>query len=173
MAVVILGIPNALLEAESSLEAFLSSEMQLQLDQALDGHVLDAIEAANPDSGNTGTGLHEKLRHAKAAMNEKGANPSVALISPTDAVALDLLTEDDVPRGFPFGLSFVEHAGVTDPILIDPRVAGVLYRGNVRVESNPYSGFSKNTTDLRAEFSALMVVRNADGLYRIGEPASS
>jgi hypothetical protein len=29
----------------------------------------------------------------------------------------------------------------------------------------------QNTTNLRGEFSALMVVRNADGLYRVGAPA--
>jgi hypothetical protein len=171
MAVVISDVPNALLEAEGTLRGFLASEMALQLDQALDAHVLAAIAAANPTAGNTGATLPERLRHAKAAMNAKGANPRVALISPADAVALDLLTDDETPKAFPFGLTFVEHPDVTDPILIDPAVAGILYRGNLRVEADPYSGFKRNTTNLRAEFSALMVVRNADGLYRVGAAA--
>ena len=40
---------------------------------------------------------------------------------------------------------------------------GTLFLGNTRIDADPFSGFKKNLTTLRAEVSGLYHVRNAQG----------
>ena len=66
-----------------------------------------------------------------------------------------------------WGLQVVELPMATDPLLIDPQLLGVLYKATGRLDVDPYSGFSENTSRVRAEVEVLFHVRDANGAYRI------
>ena len=178
-AVVIKNIPNALLDAAAALRVFLQSEGQYQVDAAVDAHVMTAIDGADTMTGSTGTTLVQKIRNAIGAHRAAGYNPTIAVVDPTDAAALDLYaTGTDGAHAFPlgaygassplFGLTVVEHAGTTDPTLIDPVGLGTLALGGATVDvDRGGENFTKNTSTLRVECSLLMVVRNGQAVYVI------
>lgn len=177
-AVIIPSIPNALFDSVPQLSAFLGGEGQFVVEQSIDEHVMSQIVAAAPLFGITGSSVIEQVRNGIAAMRATGANPTIVVLNPTDAAALDLSVD---AGGFVFpttstgtasplwGLRVVEHAGVGNepPYLIDPQALGVLYLGQLSFASNMYSEFSKNLTSLRIETSALFHVRSANGARRI------
>ncbi len=53
------------------------------------------------------------------------------------------------------------------PYLIDSNMLGRLYLGTMRLDADPFTGFTKNLTTLRCEVKALFHVRNAKGARRI------
>jgi hypothetical protein len=176
VAVVIEDVPNAVVNGSQTLMQFLRSEGQLQLDLAIDAHVLAQIDAAVPPTGQDGANLIEQTRNAISAMRLVGSNPTTLILSPDDAADLDLFqTGSDDAFVFPtrdtgtssplFGLRIVESASVVDPMLIDPVRSGVLYSGEVALTSDPYSGFSRNTTTLRIEGNVLFHIRDINGVY--------
>jgi hypothetical protein len=177
LAVLISDVPNAVFEAEATLRQFLMSEMRLQINEALDQHIISRIYEAEPQSGDTGADLVAKIRNGLAAARTLGSNPTVLVLPPADAAALDLLTDDGgyvFPLGAVnsanplFGLQAVEAKRALDPLIIDPAIAGTLYRGSLKIELDPYTGFKKNTTNIRAEMTALMHIRNVDGIFEVG-----
>jgi hypothetical protein len=178
VAVTIDDIPNAIFESVSSLRAFLNTEGAFQVQKALDTHVLAQIVAASPPFGTTGTGLVARLRNGVATMRATGANPTIAVLNPTDAASLDLEADAggyvfpmrDTGSSSPlWGLRVVERigAGTEAPYLIDPMMLGQLYLGNLRFEADPFTGFRKNLTTLRIETKSLYHVRQAEGARRI------
>src|SRR5690606_11573218 len=119
-----------------------------------------------------------QVRHAIAAMRAEGMAPDVRVVNATDAAALDLFrqpgTQDylfqtrEAGAASPlFGLRVVEHPAHIPPLLPDTRQLGVLYLGTLRVAADPFTGFTKNLTNLRFEMNALMHVRNAKAAYLI------
>jgi hypothetical protein len=166
-------IPNALFEADGNLGAFLAAEMNRALQHAIDQHVTDSINAASPDSSaGTSSDLLEELRYAKAELADKGVAANLAILTPESGVTVDLVKEIDMPRGFPFGIRFAESSSADTDYLVEPARAGVLYLGSVKFDRDPYTGFSRNTTNLRAEASLLMVIRDSDAIMGI-VPAGS
>ena len=177
-AVVIEGVPNAILESVRSFSAFLESEGQFQVMKAIDEHVLAPIVAAAPPFGTTGTTTIDKVRNGIATMRGTGTNPNLVVLNPTDSAALDL-SADAGGYVFPtsttgtssplWGLNVVERigAGTEPPYLIDTNSLGVLYLGSMRFDAEPYTAFKKNLTTLRVEVNALFHVRNAEGARRI------
>lgn len=181
LAVVVPDIPNQVLESIDTAAAFFTSEGRFVVEQALDQHVLAAIQAANPGSSYTGADLIERARHAIAVMRADGVNPDVLVLSPADAANLDLTkTADGLPiyqlreagAASPlFGLQIVEHPNVTAPMLLDTRALGVLYMGTLRVAADAYTGFSRNVTNLRFEMNALFHVRSPKAAHLIQQAA--
>jgi len=111
-------------------------------------------------------------------MRADGANPSVAVLNPTDAASLDLSADAggyvfatrDVGSSSPlWGLRVVERigAGTEAPYLLDVGMLGRFYLGTLRFEVDPFSGFSKNLATLRLEIKSLYHVRNAKGARRV------
>jgi hypothetical protein len=167
LAVMCREIPNALLKSEPALGGLLGSEMRKALNRALDAHVVAAIAAASPDAGGSGSSVEELVRSGITAMQAKGVSPNVVVLNPEDAETVDLHTAVDSIVRFPFGLRVVVSTDVEAgaPLLIDTSVAGHLYQGGLEAASDPYTGFSRNTTQIRSEFNCLMVVRNADAFF--------
>lgn len=177
-AVVIPGVPAEVLESMDTLEALLRSEAEFQLAKSLDSHVLSQIVAASPPFGQTGTTLIDKIRNGVASMRATGASPSIAVLNPVDAAALDLsadaggyvfATRDTGTASPIWGQEVVERiGGGTDPIyLIDPAMLGMLYLGPVKVLADPFTGLSTNTVRIRVEFKALFHVRQPEGARRV------
>jgi Phage capsid family len=148
---------------------------------AVDAHVFAQIVAGAPPFGVTGTGLIAQLRNGITSMRAVGANPTIALLNPTDAAALDLsVTGTDNQYVFPlrdtgsssplWDLTVVERtsaAGTEPPYLIDPQMLGTLFLGAARFETDPYSGFANNTTRIRCELNVLYHIRQATGARRL------
>jgi hypothetical protein len=177
-AVVLPTIPNQILQSIPAFTDFMNSEGAFQIAKAIDTHVLAQIVAATPLFSNTGTSTIDKVRTQIGTMRGSGANPTLLVVSPTDATALDLsadaggyvfATRDTGTASPIFGCTVVERiGGGSDPMyLIDPEMLGVLYLGSMRFDADPYTGFATNTTNLRVEVNALFHVRNVQGAYRI------
>jgi hypothetical protein len=178
-AVVIPDVPNALLDAVDSLRAILDNEARTAVFTSIDNHVYTAISAA-ANNGTTGTGLPAQVRNAVASMRAAGQEPDLLVLDPADAVTLDLFedtggnlvfsTRDTGSSSPLWGLRVVESVAAVgaDPLLVDTDRTGVLYLGRLKIDLDPYSGFRNNLTDIRAETSALMVVRDASAAFRIG-----
>jgi len=172
-------IPLKLFEAEPALNAFLRTEMSYALSAALDAYAVSGIQASAPPTGKVGMTLVEQIRRAVAASRALGANPNVLVLdAATDAVDLDLAT--DPASGYIFapratgssspiwGMTVVEAPAATnDPLLIDTTLAAQLYLGGAAFSVDPYTGFKRNLVDCRLEFSALLVVRDVNGLYLV------
>ena len=184
LAVIMDAIPVALLESVDGMRTFFEQELRFQIEKALDAHVFAQIVASSPPFGNTGADLVARVRNGIASMRNEGADPSVLVVNPTDAVALDLYadagglvfgTRDTGVASPLWGLRIVEHTttlGNEPPYLLDPQMLGVLYTGSTTVDADPYTGvsganFKRNTVDIRAEVSALYHVRNNRGARRI------
>ncbi len=167
LALVVEGIPRALLASESALAGLLSSEMRKNLNAALDAHVVAAIEAATPDHGGSGGSVEELVRSGITAMQLKGVTPDVVIINPTDAETVDLHTAVDSIIRFPFGLKVVVSNDVDAgaPMLLDTSVLGHLYTAGLVALSDPYTTMTQNTVRVLNEFNVLCVVRNADGAF--------
>lgn len=180
-AVTVNDIPNAVLESISTASDWLNSEMRFQIEKALDAHVFSQIVAASPPFGNTGADTITKVRNAIGSMRGEGANPDLLIMNSTDAAALDLSTSGtSTPYLFAvrepggasplFGLRLIERtsaAGNEPPYVLDSNMLGRLYLGTMKLDADPFTGFTKNLTTLRCEVKALFHVRNAKGARRI------
>ena len=177
LAVMVAGVPNALLASEAQLSSVLESEMNLKLRGALDAHVLSQIDAASVDHLSSvsydptinGFNAQGAIREGLSHMALSGFKPDVVAISPSAAEDIDLTKVTDEVSAFPFGLRVVVSPDIDThfagaPVLIDTSNAGVLYQGSLALQSDPYSGFAQNTVDLRAEFLALCVIRRPDAI---------
>lgn len=182
-AILVDGIPNAVLESVNSLREFLESEGRFQINKALGSHVFAQIVAAAPPFGTTGTTLVDKVRNGIASMRATGFSPDLLVVNPTDGASLDLTadaggyvfaTRDSGTSSPLWNTRVIEGigAGTEPPYLIDTSALGVLYTGSLRIEADPFAGagganFKKNLTDLRFELKALVHVRQAEGARRI------
>jgi hypothetical protein len=177
VAIVLDGIPVAVVEALPQFRTFADNELRFQLFKALDAHLHTKVNAG-ASFGNTGTGLVAQLRNAVAALQTAGYSPDLAIVNPADATALDLTTTGadaqyvfalrDTGDSSPlWGLRIVVRAGTTGtepPLVVDTARIGALYLGRLAIDLDPYAGlggknFVKNLVDIRAEQNALMHVR--------------
>lgn len=156
-------IPNQLFESEPALSAVLESSLGRELDQALDAHVLNQLEAAGIPTVSAGSSVMEKLAYAAADIRAAGGNPEFAVISESDAIAVGMTTSEDMPSGYPFGLQVVASPFIASGDgLVGDRSGAVLYGGPAKFDADPYTGFSTNETRVRLEYNALLHVREAD-----------
>lgn len=173
VAILVRDVPNALLEDIDSLAGFLAEEMRRQLQAAIDAHVVAAItDAGLSTSSGSADSVAAELRYAKSELAAAGLGADLAILRPESAAAIDVMKEADLPARFPYDLTLAESAALEDDIIVDRSALGVLYLGGIQFATDPYTGFGRNTTSLRAEGKVLFVVRNKDaGL--IVEPAAS
>jgi Phage capsid family len=182
-ALILDGIPNAVLESLTGFRAFADSELRFQIQKAIDAHVYTNVNA-NATFGTSGTTMVDKLRNAVTAVQADGFQPNLAVLNPTDAAALDL-TADAGGYVFPlrdtgtssplWGLRIVTRtstAGTEPALVIDTTRIGLLYMGTMRFDLDPFSGvsgnnFENNTTDIRCEVNVLMHVRSAKAARRV------
>jgi hypothetical protein len=184
VAIVLDGIPLAVVEALPQFRTFADNELRFQLFKALDAHVYTKVNTG-ASFGTTGTGLIAQLRNAVASLQAAGYSPDLAIVNPVDAVALDLSVDTagqyvfalrDTGNSSPlWGLRVVVRAGTTGtepPLVVDTRQIGALYLGTLAIDLDPYAGlggknFVKNLVDIRAEQNALMHVRAPTAARRI------
>jgi hypothetical protein len=177
-AVVADKVPSKLFEAIGAFYSFLQQELRLQLDYAIDEHVIAQLLAATPAHGKTGATLIERVRNGLAVMREGGANPTVLALSPSDSAALDtqkstgsadyiFATRSTGSASPLYGLTIIESPKVTAPVILDPALCGVLYSQMGAILVDPYTGMSQNLISVRVELDAYFHVRSAAGAYLI------
>jgi hypothetical protein len=175
-AVIANGVPARIFDSQPALRDFLSGEMKRHLEVAFDDHVIAAIEGASPPSGSTGSDLIAKVRNAIASHRALGSVPTHLALSPTDAAALDLATDDggyvfSVDRegsGSPVWSVLVREADVAAPTLIDPQRLGLTYLGNAATMVDPYgANMRQNLVSVRVESESVFHLRNPAGAYQI------
>jgi hypothetical protein len=94
--------------------------------------------------------LIEQIRNGIVSMRATGANPTLAVLNPTDTASLDLSTSgaDDqyvLRRGTGsssrlWGLRVIERtstSGTEPPYLVYPAMLGILYLGAIRFDVDP------------------------------------
>jgi hypothetical protein len=162
-AAIVDDLPNQLFESEPALMGVLQTSLGRELEQALDSHILTKIEAAGVPLVSAGSTVVEKLAYAAADIRAAGGNADFALISEADKVAIDLTVADDIPNGYPFGLTIIASPFIAsgDGLVAD-RSAAVLYAGTAKFDVDPFTGFSVNESRVRLEYNALFHVREAD-----------
>lgn len=107
----------------------------------------------------------------KKAHKNLGADPKLLVLSTDDRADIDTLMETDGKYLFRsagdldtlWGLTIVEVATDTPPMLIDPAALRVLHIGTITYKADPFTGLSTNTTRLLVETNAVFHVRNAEG----------
>jgi hypothetical protein len=184
MAVIVDGLPNALLAGVDGLRQVLDGQGRFTVQTALDQHVYAQLVAGAPN-GNAGANLVAQIRTAVGAMRAAGHEPDLLVLDPADAATLDLFEDTGGSLLFAtrttgassplFGLTVVESqaAAAADPLLVASQSVGQLYLGGLSIDLDPFAGvggenFRRNLTDVRFELSALMHVRDVSGAYRIG-----
>jgi hypothetical protein len=183
-AIILDGIPLAVVESIAGFRAWVDSELRFQIGKAIDAHTYTKVNA-NASHANTGTGLIAQLRNGVAVLQAAGYAPNLAIVNPNDAVSLDLSTTGadaayvfalrDIGSSDPlWGLRFVVRAGAgtEPPLLVDTARVGVLYMATLSIDADPYAGvgganFKKNLVDIRAEVNVLMHVRAPLAAHRI------
>ena len=179
VAAVISNVPNAILEAEVTLRAFLQVQLRVKLDQAIDAHVVSQIDSASFYGGAVGADLITQIRNGIAAMNSLGTNPTIVALSPTDSVELDLFTTgaDDAYafalRDYGLVQSAVRPARDRDargdqPAADRPAGVGCALRRAGTVRGRSILGIHREPGTVRLEGNVLFHVRNAQGVYEIG-----
>jgi hypothetical protein len=180
-AVIIDALPNALLGSMTGLRQVLDAQGRHLVSQSLDAHVYGQLVEDAPN-GTTGTGLVAQVRNAVGAVRSAGHNPDLLIVSPDDAVDLDLYEDSAGQLVFStrtsgdasplFGLTLIETpaAADADPLLVASGSIGRLYLGRLAIDADPFGAgnFRKNLTDLRFELAALMHVADPSAAYRIG-----
>jgi hypothetical protein len=178
--------PNAIVQLPA-FRSLVNDDLAVTYREGLDAHCVEALILGAGGSGNAGDDLVEQLRKAVTAIQGEGFDPRIAALSPLDAESLDLMRVGGSTTGDgPFLLAPAPRSQASSPLwnleirvvknlphplVIDP-AAVRLYVGMVEFASDPYSGFTVNTTMFRYEGPALCVVRQAGGVYVIDEEAS-
>lgn len=180
-AVIAENVPAMLFNSRAAVQAFLGREVARALNERIDQEVIATIEAANPPGGSQGDNLVEAIRYAVAAFNDLGGSPSHLCLTPQEAAALDLTTDEAGSYVFSiraagdsspvWNLQVRECPTVSHPTLVDVGSIGVGYWGEGSVMVDPYgANLGKNEVSIRAEVAAVPLhVRNiAQGAYVIG-----
>lgn len=162
-AALVSDLPNQAFDSIDGLTQLLVSALGRELTKRLDDATLAAIEAALPATVSGGTGFLGKVRRAISDLEDNGARAALAIVSPEDLEAIDMMTEDEVPIGFArdrFGLRYIAHPSLAagEGYVLDP--AGiVLYRANAKFDRDDVTGFDTNSSRVRLEYNALALVR--------------
>jgi hypothetical protein len=172
------GVPNVIL-ASAQFESMVSQDLRLAYYSALDNYVHGELVNMSPSLVSEGSNLLEAFRHGMTVMRANGYNPNVAVVSPGDMTALDLMTQSLSEYVFSglqqrFGLRFVESPILVDgeSYLIDTSAVGRLYLGSVALASFEENAGSTNTTTVRLEGNVVFGPERDDAVLLV-EPAGS
>jgi hypothetical protein len=171
------GVPNVYV-ASPGFKTMIDADLRTSILEAYDALVLDAIDGADPTTTDPGTDLVASLRQAIEDLAAQGFTADTALLSPDDAVALDLL--DDGTRYYflsaggagvsnPFGLKMRIGRDLTDPMVVDSSAFGKLYASGLQLSSFEDADSSGhvgavNTQTIRLEGSAVFGVEREKAL---------
>jgi hypothetical protein len=161
------GIPIVLF-SNDTLRQWIQSDVELAWRFAIDDMIVDAITAATTASL-TGTlaNAFEEILYARATIEAAGYRPNIVVVSPTDALEIQLLllTNGDSYAFRPELPELVVTPSVADGsgFVADTSAAGTLFASPTRLETfvdNP----KKNTYIVRYENNANFQVHRGDAI---------
>lgn len=170
--------PNIIL-AQPGFRSMVEQDLRTTILEAYDQLVLDAIAGVTPTNTTPGADLVASLRAAIEDLAALGYNgPYTALLSPQDAVDLDLM-QSGGPEAFyvfgpgqfaraPFGLNVRIGKNVTDPMVVDPAAFGRLYATGLTLATFEEGAGSTNSSTVRLEGNAAFGVEREAALTIIG-----
>lgn len=173
------GTPNIIL-AQPGFRSMVETDLRSAILHGYDLLILDAVEAVSPTFTPEGADLVASLRQAMEDLAALGYDgPYTALLSPEDAVALDLM-QTEGPEAFyqfgigqfassPFGLSVRVGKSVTSPMVVDPAAFGRLYATGLTLASFEEEAGATNSSTVRLEGNAAFGVEREAALTIIGE----
>jgi hypothetical protein len=161
---------------------WLTSEGGKQVKIGIESHIVAAITAVKPAFSETGVGKLAQIRNAVSAHRALGAQPAVLAATPKYCAELDSLEDANKRPIFPlgvvggssplFGLTVVElRSEEHDPLLIDPRIAGIFYSSEAKLLVDPFSEMKSNLVNVRLEMNVLFHCRDVAGFYSVGKVA--
>jgi hypothetical protein len=178
VAAVETAVPNNIL-SQPGFASMIELDLRASILAGYDQLVTDAIGGASPTLTTPGADLIQSLRQAIEDLAALGYNPSTALLSPSDAVSLDL-TQSAGEEAFyvfgpgqfasaPFGLRVRISDAVSDPMVVDPAAFGELHATGLSLATFEESAGSTNTSTVRLEGNAAFCIQREKALTVIGD----
>jgi hypothetical protein len=156
------GTPNVLLE-NTAFRGWVQQDLTLAYREAVDYHVITAIAAATTTTSTGGPNNYEDILYAQSAVAAQGYNASVVVLSPADALGIQLL---QMASGVTYAFNqtppqMVVTANVADGagFVLDPAAAGTLYLSPARFAVFEENAGSTNSSTARFESHGVFVVQ--------------
>jgi hypothetical protein len=163
------GVPN-IVGRQPQFKNLIEGDLRLGLSEALDDMVIDAITAATIPMAGAGADIAEKIRYAMAEVQDAGYSPDSVALSPSEAVALDLIlleTNNSTGVGPLFGLRPRISKSVLLAIVFDSRAFATLHASPVELAAFEENDGATNSMLLRAELNAVAVVDREDAACEV------
>jgi hypothetical protein len=159
------GTPNILL-ASDSFRSWVNFDLVSAYRNAVDFHIVDQITNASIPGGGGGNNAYEDILYSQETVRSAGYDPSLVVMSPSDALTVQLLTMSSGVT-YAFGQSppsVVVSPSVEDGggFVCDPGALGVLFLGPAQFAAFEEDAGSTNTSTVRFESSGLFLVQRAD-----------
>ena len=158
------GVPN-IVARQRPFRDLIEGDLRLGLSEALDAMADAAITAATVPMAGAGANIGEKIAYAKGEVEDAGYNPDTVVLSPTEAVELDLLlleTLNSTGTSPLFGLRPRISKARTLSIVFDSSAFASLHAGPVEFASFEENDGATNSQLYRAELNAVCVVNRED-----------
>ena len=165
IATVSTGTPNVLI-ANPNFRSWVNNDLTLAFRRAVDAHIVAQVTAASIQNGDGGIGAYESILYAQEAVRAAGYNPTLIVVSPTDALTIQLLEQaSGVTYTFPQQLpTMVVSPSVDDDegFVCDPSALGTFYVSPFTLAAFEEDAGSTNASTVRAEANGLFIVQRPD-----------
>ena len=159
------GTPNILLQ-NTSFRSWVNNDLVAAYRAALDYHCVTEIGSASIPTGGGGGNVYEDVLFTQEVVRAAGYDPSLVVMSPSDALAVQLLT---MSSGVTYAFGQAPPTIVVSPsvedgggFVCDPGALGVLFLGPAQFAVFEEDAGSTNTSTVRFESSGLFLVQRAD-----------
>jgi hypothetical protein len=154
--------PNVLLE-HAGFRGWVQNDLGLAWRQAVDTHIVGEITTAVTTISAGGTNVYEDVLYAQSAVAAEGYTASLVVVSPADALAIQLL---QLSGGSTYAFAVAPPTLVVSPsvsdgagFVLDPAAAGTLYLSPARFEVFEENAGQTNTSTARFESHGTFVVQ--------------
>ena len=163
------GVPN-IVGRQRLFRDLIESDLRLGLSEALDKMANDAITAATIPMASAGTDLAQKIRYAAAEVEDAGYAPDTVVLSPAEAVALDLIRlEISNSTGVEplFGLRPRISKSILLALVFDSSAFATLHAGPIEFAAFEENDGASNSMLYRGELNAVVTVDREDAACEV------
>jgi hypothetical protein len=159
------GTPNVLL-ANEGFRSWVNGDLRTAYRAALDYHVVERIVAANIAVGGGGANDFEAILYAQEAVRAAGYDPNTVVMSPADALAVQLLQltggDSYAFAQTPPRIVITPAVGDGEGFVFDRGALGILFLSPVSVQAFEENAGATNSSTVRAESNGLFLVQRED-----------
>ena len=166
------GVPNVLL-ANTGFRGWVGADLSLAYRNAVDTHVVGEITTSVTTvySGSPAN-VYEETLFAAAAVRGEGYTPSLIVVSPADALAIELL---QLAGGVSYAFSQSAPTMIVTPsvadgagFVLDPQAAGTLYLSPAAFQTFEENSGQTNSSTARFESHGAFVVQRPAAIALLG-----